>query len=91
MMTSEELDDYLTDILGVKRPTKANDDSSFGGDAPQQIKATKSFPSKWIFVGKTLLGPSSYEGSDVGICKPRPLEAPYAGLYSRGAAGKTIS
>jgi hypothetical protein len=86
MMTSEELDDYLTDILGVKRPTKPNDYSSFGGDAPQQIKATKSFPSKWIFVG-----PSSYEGSDVGICKPRPLEPPYAGLYSRGAAGKTIS
>jgi hypothetical protein len=43
------------------------------------------------FVGKTLLGPSSYEGSDAGIFKPRPLETPYAGLYSSGAAGKTHS
>jgi hypothetical protein len=63
MMTNEELEEYLTDILGVQRPTTTNDNISFGGDVPQPIKAVTSSPSKWIFVGKTLLGPSRYEGS----------------------------
>jgi hypothetical protein len=55
LMSTQELEDYLIETLGLKRaPSASTSNRSFGGDVPQTMEVATSRPYDWIVVGKTL-------------------------------------
>jgi hypothetical protein len=77
LMSTQELEDYLIETLGVKRvPSASTSSRSFGGDVPQTMEAATFRPDDWIVVGKTLPIPSSHGGRDAGYSKPPSTRDP---------------
>ena len=87
VMSSQELEHYLVDMLGIQRNYTCSNSSSLGGDVRPYMETTTLTPEKWNFVGKTQLRPFSNEERYAGNGEHRPEATPHAGLYSSGAVG----